>query len=729
MDGSETSQALSSQSRPTAFPSRPVGVPRTNPWRSPLIAALVLSLVGAWTHWGISRVVTKKLRSELETILDADLEALKLWMGQQRDRIGARTTAEHLRECVAALTTQALNARFEPATLRSLPELGEFQKCLSGDAAGDCEPLFALFDASGIVIAAEDGDLVGKRLSPAGFSTLAAAFSGTSMVTRPFLPGSLIQREAAGVGGEPTMLVCGPVRNEENSIIAVLAYAIAPDTDFTRILTVARMGDTGETYAFDSKGLMLSESRFEDQLRRIGLIPEDPESSAILRVEIRDPGCNLVEDETPALERSQQPLTRMAQSATAHNSGIDVEGYNDYRGVEVVGAWVWLEDHGFGVATEVDVTEAFETLRLIRQTFIALFGILVLGAGALVLSMRSIRRLQRKVDVVRRLGQYTLEEKIGEGGMGKVYRARHAMLRRPTAVKILKPQDVTEESIGRFEREVQLTSMLTHPNTIAIYDYGRTPLGLFYYVMEYLSGVNLKELVDYAGPLPASRVIHIMTQACGSLEEAHLAGLIHRDIKPLNILLCERGASADVVKVLDFGLVKDIQSPKDTQLTAPNVVTGTPNYVSPEGLRSPEGVDARSDLYSLGAVAFFLLTGREVFAGENVFDICNAVLNTAPPRPSSVSAHSIPSDLESLVVACLDKAPGRRPQSARDLFNALSNCRDSGAWNREEALQWWGSHRQGLMGSSSDASQSPTPFSTGKEGSSLAVDLRDRLDA
>ena len=213
-----------------------------------------------------------------------------------------------------------------------------------------------------------------------------------------------------------------------------------------------------------------------------------------------------------------------------------------------------------GLITEVDVAEAFRPLTILQWAFYSIFGLLALSSVAIFVFTLVVARLQRDAQKAaieaKHLGQYRLEEKIGAGAMGVVYRGHHAMLRRPTAIKLLNVEKVNEASIERFEREVQITSQLNHPNTVAIYDYGRTPEGVFYYAMEYLDGIDLQFLVDRYGPQPEGRVIHILKQMCGSLYEAHSLGLVHRDIKPANVMLNRRGGEADVVKVLDFGLVK-----------------------------------------------------------------------------------------------------------------------------------------------------------------------------
>ena len=297
-------------------------------------------------------------------------------------------------------------------------------------------------------------------------------------------------------------------------------------------------------------------------------------------------------------------------------------------------------------------------------------------------------RLRKSVARARRLGQYTLGEKLGEGGMGIVYRAEHEMLRRPTAIKLLPPGHAGEESLKRFEREVQQMARLTNPHTVSIYDYGRTPDGLFYYVMEYLDGINLEDLVREGGPVAPGRAVRILRQVCAALYEAHGIGLIHRDIKPANILLCERGGYPDIAKVLDFGLVREIAS-SDSRLTAENVLHGTPQYLAPETIQNADNVDARSDLYSLGAVAYFLLTGTPVFSGRGPLELIHHHLQTEPESLSRRLGKPIPPKLEAVVLSCLAKDPDQRPESARALADALHACDDVQPWNEMEARRYW----------------------------------------
>jgi hypothetical protein len=304
---------------------------------------------------------------------------------------------------------------------------------------------------------------------------------------------------------------------------------------------------------------------------------------------------------------------------------------------------------------------------------------------------RVIYGLQQQVLEARQLGQYVLEDKLGEGGMGVVYRAHHAMLRRDTAVKLLQTERAGQENLARFEREVRQTARLSHPNTVTIFDYGRTPDGTFYYAMELLDGAGLDDVVAVAGPMPAERVVHVLSCVAGALREAHDVGLIHRDIKPQNIILCRQGGVLDVPKVVDFGLVKELDAAADGVETKANAILGTPLYMSPEAIKTPAGVDARSDLYALGAVGYYLLTGEHVFHAETVVEVCLKHLGEEPIPPSVRLGAPIPRSLERLVLDCLAKDPAARPQSASELLGRLGEA-GTPSWDAERARAWWEAH-------------------------------------
>jgi serine/threonine-protein kinase len=342
----------------------------------------------------------------------------------------------------------------------------------------------------------------------------------------------------------------------------------------------------------------------------------------------------------------------------------------------------------------------------------------VLLAG-IVTALNTIMRLRRRMGAALKLGQYTLEEKLGEGGMGVVYRATHAMLRRPAAIKLLLKGRTQAGDLARFEQEVQLTSRLAHPNTISIFDYGRTSDGVFYYVMEYLDGMDLERLVRDHGPVEPARAIRILAQVSGALAEAHALGLIHRDVKPANIVLTERADEPDVVKVVDFGLVKTMGR-NDGEAAAANMITGTPLYLAPEAITSPETVDGRADIYALGAVAYFLLTGQHVFDGRTVVEVCSKHLLDQPVAPSRRLGRELPEDLEAIVLSCLAKDRDARPASAAALRVALLACRAAERYDAVGACAWW---RRARAARATDAK---VPVGGGGPAPTMAIDLRGR---
>jgi RIO-like serine/threonine protein kinase len=552
-----------------------------------------------------------------------------------------------------------------------------------------------VIDQSGMVLGRDQNTAVGDssivaRLQP----VLEPVFAGNTVIIPPF-PSVLpqVDRDGSMRAGVPTMAVASPVKSDDGDPIAALYLTLNPAKEFTKILRVGRYGKSGETYAFNAEGLMISGSRFDDELKKIGLLADDEQTRSVLNVLIRDPGVDLTQGNRPTLRGPEQPLTRMAADAISGGEGVDVDGYRDYRGVRVVGAWKWLPRENIGIATEVDVAEAFRPLYALRRAFGVLAGLLgltTIGLGGLaVYASRLELRARRSALEAKRLGQYALGEELGAGGMGVVYRAHHDMLHRPTAVKLLHVDKTDEQAIARFEREVQLTSQLTHPNTIAIYDYGRTPEGVFYYAMEYLDGISLHDLVDRFGPLPESRVNHILRQLCGSLSEAHSLGLIHRDIKPANIMLTKCGGMCDFVKLLDFGLVKSQNT--DRNVTLAGSLTGTPLYMSPEAIQQ-EDLDARSDLYAVGAVGYFLLTGTPVFDGKSIVDLCKQHLQTTPQRPSERLGKPIDEQLQTIILRCLAKRPDDRPASAELCEGELLGCQSASRWTQVQAKAWWEEH-------------------------------------
>jgi eukaryotic-like serine/threonine-protein kinase len=667
---------------------------RTQYWVWPLIAAVILGFVGVFVRLRMEGAMKEQIADNLKTILNANAEALRAWAATVKSQAESVAEDRQVADLIAALAQRAAQQDKSRAALLAAPQLPQLRTELQQELDHYGFDGYIVMDPQFLIIAAARDEVVGLQ-SPQGYEArFKPCFDGQAIVTPPFPSVAMLpDKQGTLRAGLPTMFAAAPLRAADGKVLALLGLRIAPEKDFTRILATARSGQSGETYAFSRKGLLLSAGRFDDQLKRLGLIPDTPETQSILTLELRDPLVDLTKGRTSPTRRAEQPLTLPVASAIAGHEGFDVQGYRDYRGVLCVAAWKWLPDLDIGLITGMDSAEALAPLRALRQGFGFMFGLLVLAAVGVFLLMRMARRLQESAHKAaleaKQLGQYALDEEIGSGGFGTVFRGHHALMRRPVAVKLLDPLMANEQSIARFQREVQLTCTLTHPNTIALYDYGRTPDGLFYYAMEFLQGVGLDKLVQDCGRQPEGRVIHILRQVCGSLAEAHAQGLVHRDIKPANIYLTQRGGIADFVKVLDFGLVKARKTEGELELTGATATLGTPLYMSPEAVEHPNQVDASADIYSLGCVGYYLLTGETVFAGLSVGEIMLQQVRSLPEKPSARIRQPVSPDLEDLLMSCLAKKPAGRPASAKALEAALAKCASATTWTPELAEAWW----------------------------------------
>lgn len=654
-----------------------------------VLAILLLGSIGTWVHHGTKATLRQILGEKLRGLLDADVAAVELWIEGHKARAREWSADAALREALEKLVQIDATRSGAAQQLKTASEQSAIRARLNELAGANVD--YLIWDRTQTVIAepANSTDTLAHAATPLGGKLLSHVFHGETIlcVERPADP-FIRQSQSAAVA--PWLSIICPLSAADGRIIAALMVRnIDGNAELERILSYVHTGQTGECYAFDRQGIMLSESRFNDDLERIGLIPPGTQSRSATVVSLRDPGGDLTRGYKPTRPLAACPLTSMAAHAVAGEDGADLEGYRDYRGVKVIGAWRWLAKYEFGMAIEIDRWEAYSPMKYLDVAFGSILALLAVALVAVMLSWFSIARLRSEVRTARHLGQYTLEELIGEGGMGQVYRARHALLKRPTAVKVLKPQQNTPEMLARFEQEVQLSSQLRHPNTIEIWDYGRTADGVFYYAMEYIDGLNLAQVVALAGPLPAARVVHILRQICGSLREAHELGLLHRDIKPQNIMLCCRGGEADVVKVLDFGLAKQLQANPLTEATSTSVLVGTPLYMSPERLLDPHAVDERSDLYSVGAVGFKLLTGEDVFSGDDARSLLAQILEMPAPRPSQRVDSPLPEELDNLIASCLLKRPTDRPRSAASLLQALHSIGLANCWSQQQAFEWW----------------------------------------
>ncbi len=724
-------------------------------------AALLVALVGWASHRSVKRTLEADLRDEVLTVLNANVAAIEIWLDTQSRLAAVMASDPALRDRILLLAANP-PASTTPETPqpggRRLPAMTAAQGAVQGELDARLQPsgygAALVLGTNSHVLAASSRarNRLGETLEGEhALRVQQALASGRPAFVMPFkagfgragkrgegggrlprmgdgthgMPREPMERRSPTDGLRPTrepgasprgprgdlnlMEVVAPVLDARSNAVAAIVFVLRPDEEFTRVLSIARPGQTGETFAFDASGRLISASRFDDQLRRMGLLTTNKSVSSALNLELRDPGKDLTRAGTstaPAARTHNLPMPLMgmvsaAVSATNLEAGVAMEPERDYRGVPVVGAWRWNPGRHYGVATKIDASEAFRPLQVLRRVVLALLLLLALAMTVMLVFAHAGAAWQARFDEerlkARQLGQYTLLAKIGEGAMGVVYRARHAFLRRDTAVKLLLPDRADDALVQQFEQEVRLTCTLGHPNTIQIYDYGRTHDGIFYYAMELLHGLTLHQLVERHGPQPAGRVVHLLAQAAQSLREAHAAGLIHRDIKPGNLFLCRRGGIPDTLKVLDFGLVRRASGSHGDTVPGPSPEAaarflGTPLYMAPETIRQPGHGDARSDLYALAAVGHVLLTGRPVFDGGTAEEIWRQQEHETPVPPSRLAPGPVSGALDDLLMRSLAKQPEQRPPSMDAFLSELLACPESGAWTESLREQWWRIH-------------------------------------
>jgi serine/threonine protein kinase len=338
---------------------------------------------------------------------------------------------------------------------------------------------------------------------------------------------------------------------------------------------------------------------------------------------------------------------------------------------------------GFTIADAVAGLRGTATFTVAWSVY---WAAVVFATATLVLSYRNLLYRQENIRA-RRKTRYIFDETLGEGGVGIVYKAHSEILKRPVAIKLLRPERMSRQRVEDFEREGDVLCRLTHPNTVRVYDYGRTPRGLLYCVMEYIDGMTLRDVVLLDDAIPQARVVHVLKQICGSLAEAHRLGLVHRDIKPGNVMLTIRGEVYDFVKVLDFGLVREAE-PDTAAETGYSLITGSPPYIAPERIANPAVATPASDLYSVGAIAYLLLTGRRVFRGE-LREVLRLAMNEDPEPVTAAARQHVTPELASIVMRLLSRDPANRPDSALALLGELESLEDIGAWRNEDARAWW----------------------------------------
>jgi len=646
-----------------------------------LAAFVVVTLVGAWSYTQVRSSLREVRTAGLTSLLEVEARGLQLWIEERARDAELWAQTAPVREAGERLAAHAdAGEACRDHAQRRLREQVAPYSALEGTSA------FNLVGRDGRILAALNPRNCGLRVSEAFMKLLAPVFEGRTVFVRPLRETERLATVGA-VAADLLTWAEAPVRAANGDVIAALGFGRPAAQRFADLLALSSSETTRDVYAFDEAGNLLTRSRFARELSAAG--------AGMLAA--RDPGGDLLAGFRPAEPLEQRPLTALAAAAldaSAAQQGVLLEPYRNYRGTEVIGAWRRLPDSRMVVAVEIEASEAYAPLESLPKAFAVLLALVLIAmTAAASTSLWAVRLRMREA---KRVGQYQLERQIGEGGMSNVYLARHALLKRPAAVKVLKSHLATDEVVTRFQREAQLCSQLSHPNTIEIHDYGATRDGRWYYAMEYLRGVSLETLVGKHGALPAARVVHLLRQACGSLREAHDRGWVHRDVKPSNVMVCASGGLHDVVKLVDFGLIKKVRGPHTRDITQYAKVLGTPLYMAPERLRNPADADARADIYALGAVAYYALVGKPAFEAATDHDIVYRVLNEPPPGLPAEAAGPLADLLAPLIASCLAKDREARPATIDAVCAVLDRAAEICSWTEDEARAWWIAHEASL---------------------------------
>ncbi len=663
--------------------------PRLRRWL-PLLLSLTVALPSLLVIYAVERKAESSLQtlrySQLETLGDTAARAVREWAKGKMAIVQSWARTPQLQESVAELVHLARHDQPRQALIDSAVRADIHRQMV---ALGGEDVRYVFWNRNGTTLASWQTDAgdVGQLMPAAGSAELARAFAGETLLHKPDrivppTPGGTPQQDV------PLMWLLTPVLDAQGRPQAVmLVRGIGLYDELTEIFDELDFERTGDTYGVDDRGWIRTEVRNTAQLQGTGLLPADA-TSAALRLRAGDPGHAVSRSQPLQADAATLPLTIAVSRAAAGQSGQTVTPYRDFRGIEVVGAWRWLPELEMGAVCEITVQEAFAPLVWLRWSLLGLAAVLTISAAVagLVVDQRFREVRQSEVE---QFGRYELLDELGSGGMGVVYRARHQFMKRPAALKVIRPDREDQESRLRFDREVQLAAGLRSPHSVSVFDYGWTSDGRAYCAMELLDGITVHQAVSRGGKMPAGRVVHLLLHVCDSLAEAHQLGLVHRDVKPRNIMLSAKGECRDWAVLFDFGLAKPTEADHQLFRTQERIWAGTPMFMAPERFRSPGRTDPRSDIYSLGAVGYFMLAGREPFSEIDPSGLFELILTSSPtPLPQLLEQPEI-QPLADLLHRCMDKDIDQRPQTADELYTQLLELQDRFRWARSDATQWW----------------------------------------
>lgn len=653
-----------------------------------LATILPTILIGWWTYAKVSESIRATTANELNSVADSVRISVIRYLNDQARLTETWSRSPELRASIIALV-QSSAQDDSVESLRNSPHAQAIRKQLI-DFSGRADIKYVVWDRTGKILASwlEDGADIGSNVAPDGAANLARAMLGETVLFGP----AILTEDASGFRPEtsgPVMAEIMPIRDDRGRVAAtMLIRGFGMYQDFDEIFREASQAGGLDVYAINSAGVMVTDSP-------IALAAlDDSINTVACQLRVSDPESSAVSNQLAPPIRRTQPLTYSAAGASSGTAGTKLAPYHNYAGVPVVGAWRWVDDWDLGIVVERSAQSARSTAGTVRLGFISLG--LLLTITALVAASRIAKRTALAQAAVHPLSRYELVAELGSGGMGVVYRAKHGQLGRDTALKVLRGDRDNLEDRLRFDREAKLAASLSNPHTVTIYDYGRGDEGEAYCVMEFLKGITLYDVVARSGFQDYGRALFILRQICDSLGEAHKLGLVHRDIKPQNIMLSLDASVGDWAVVFDFGLAKPLQPDADSYQTAETIWAGTPMYMAPERYREPNIIDPRSDIYSVGCIAYFLLSGRPPFIECDPESLFALVLTE---QPISIDVHrddEVPDEIAQLVKRCMAKNVDDRFSTVDQLAVELDQLISAYPWTVEQARSWWRIHGEEL---------------------------------
>lgn len=661
---------------------------RNNAWLW-ITALLPTALIGWVTYSAVNSTMKQAVRDELRGVSDSVSHAARRFLSDKAHLVESWSREPAIQTEILRMIhsnpNQAENAKSESESrgviTRQLERLSGIQGLRFVIWGADNEFLVTNYSEKASEWVHDERDMQ---------SLIRRAKKGEAVI---FGPLRIPQNPNDNTAIEPEMGALTAVRNETNQVIAtILVTRIRMHQEFSRMFfDIANAGNL-DAYAINETGTMLTESPRAATLsstQRLDVTVE--EIAASLRV--ADPGGVIRGNDQVISPRNTFPLTQAARSVIAGRSEVEIEPYRNYAGIEVVGSWRWNSDSGIGIIIERPASQAFATVWIVRVSFVLLGSLLFMSVT--IAAAFLARATAAEQAAIHPLSRYEVVEEVGVGGMGLVFRAQHRQLGRETALKVMIGGTQKKEDQLRFDREARLAASLSNPHSVTIYDYGRSKDGESYCVMEFLRGLTLQEVVDRSGHQPLGRVLFVLRQICEAVAEAHQKRLLHLDIKPQNIMLSLDHAVGDWAVLFDYGLSKPIAPTLDYYRSPSAKWSGTPMYMAPERFHHLDQVDQRSDIYSLGCVAYYLATGATPFFDTDTESLFALIINQQPIDLGTRRGEAVPSDFEDLVIKCMAKTPDARYQNIEEFVVDIEQLQTAFPWTVEDSRKWWNKHQQG----------------------------------